>query len=106
MSVASIFNFKVDLIELILVLDLNPALAIVSGSRESARALAKLGFETVIAILSEAEILGSGFFCRRGLYGFCLRRCFRLDLGVPRPRPPFALLDNNACGYYCSTSEA
>ena len=106
MSVASIFNFKVDLIELILVLDLNPALAIVSGSRESARALAKLGFETVIAILSEAEILGSGFFCRRGLYGFCLRRCFRLDLSLLLPRPRLSLLDNNGWGYSCSSSEA
>jgi len=107
MSVASIFNFKVDLIELILVLDLNPALAIVSGSRESARALAKLGFETVIAILSEAEILGSGFFwCRRGLDGFCLCRCFRLDLSLLLPRPRLSLLDNNGWGYSCSSSEA
>src|SRR2546422_579178 len=95
MSVASIFNFKVDLIELILVLDLNPALAIVSGCRESASALAKLGFETVIAILSEAEILGSGVFCRRGLYGFCLRpvttsmyrRLTRVPYLAPNPPP-------------------
>ena len=63
-SLASIFNFKIDPLELILVFDLKPALSIVSGCREPASALAKPGFNSVIAILSEAETLGSGFFWR------------------------------------------
>lgn len=74
-SIASIFNFKIEPSELIFVLDLNPDLALVSGRKELASAPAKLGFESVIANLSETEISGSGFLGGgRGLCRVCLAR--------------------------------
>jgi hypothetical protein len=57
---ASMFTFKIGPFDLIFVLVLNPDLAFVSGFSESASALAKPTFETVIANLSETS-LGSGF---------------------------------------------
>ena len=108
-SIASIFTFKIEPWELIFVLDLNPDLALVSGRKELASAPAKLGFESVIAILSETEISGLDFFVGgRGLCRVCLarRRWFRGDLSLLPPRPRFSLLDSDGWSYCRSGSEA
>jgi hypothetical protein len=54
-SMASMFIFKIEPSEPIFVLDLNPDLVFVSGSSESASALARLALASVIANLSETS---------------------------------------------------